>query len=238
MTGSHILSDSLSLTGKPVLQKSCCQVNSKIAFVATRKYEQRLRAEDAERTRRRILDALQQRLREAPAEPVSVDQIARMARVSRSTVYLVFGSRAGLFCALSADIADCGGIDAVLESATHPDAMECLRGGIRAIVRMYASQRDILRAIHSMAQLDAEAVGGSMEKLEQGRAIGVNSRARRLAQQGALRPDVTEAQAAHVLWLLTSFDAFDVLYTGQSLPAEQVADTLIVTAERALRPGT
>ncbi len=202
--------------------------------MATRKYEQGLRAEEAERTRRRILDALRQRLRQAPAEPVSVDQVARMARVARSTVYLVFGSRAGLFCALGADIADRGGFDDVLEAAAHPDGIESLRGGIRAIVRMYASQRDILRAIHSMAQLDAEAVGGSVQKLEQGRAIGAASRARRLAEQGALRPDVTEAQAAHLLWLLTSFDAFDVLYTGRSLPAEQVAAILIATAERTL----
>ena len=205
--------------------------------VATRKYEQRLRAEEAEQTRRRILDALQEQLRRAPAEPVSVDQVARMARVSRSTVYLVFGSRAGLFCALGAHIADYGGFDAVLHAAAQPDAIESLRDGIRAIVAMYASRRDILRAIHSMAQLDAEAVGGSVQKLDQGRAIGMTARARKLAGQGALRPDVTEAQAAHLLWLLTSFDAFDVLYTGRALPAEQVADILITTAERTLVAG-
>ncbi len=202
--------------------------------MATRKYEQRLRAEEAERTRRRILDALYERLREAPAEPISVDQIARMARVSRSTVYLVFGSRPGLFCALGADIAKRGGFAAVLEAAACPDAIESLRAGIRAIVRMYASQRDVLRALHSMAQLDAEAGGGSVQKMDEGRAIGIASRARRLAEQGALRADVTEAQAADLLWLLTSFDAFDALYTGRSLPAEQVADALTATAERAL----
>ena len=202
--------------------------------MATRKYEQRLRAEEAEQTRRRILDALRQRLRQAPAEPVSLDQIARMARVSRSTVYLVFGSRAGLFCALGADIADHGGFGAVLDSAAHPDAVQSLRDGIRAIVAMYASERDLLRAIHSMAQLDAEAVGGSVQKLDQGRAIGMASRARRLAEQGALRPGVTQDQAADLLWLLTSFDAFDVLYTGRSLPIEQVAATLITAAERTL----
>ena len=205
-----------------------------LLVVATRKYEQRLRAEEAEQTRRRILDALQERLRQAPAEPASVDQIARMARVSRSTVYLTFGSRAGLFCALGADIADRGGFDAVLDAAAHPDAIESLRSGIRAIVAMYAGQRDILRAIYSMAQLDAEAVGGSVQALDQGRAIGMASRARRLAEQEALRPDVTEAEAAHLLWLLTSFDAFDVLYTGRSLPAGQVAVALITTAERTL----
>jgi AcrR family transcriptional regulator len=209
----------------------------RLRFVATRRYEQRLRAEEAERTRRRILDALYERLREAPAEPVSADQIARMARVSRSTIYLVFGSRAGLFCALGADIMDRGGFNAVLAAAVCPDAIESLRGGIRAIVRMYATQRDVLRALNSMAQLDAEAVGGSVQKLEGGRAIGIASRARRLAEQGTLRPEVTEAQAANLLWLLTSFDAFDVLYTGRSLPAEEVADALIATAERTLCHG-
>ncbi|HEX6527828.1 MAG TPA: TetR/AcrR family transcriptional regulator [Streptosporangiaceae bacterium] len=199
--------------------------------MATRKYEQRLRAEEAERTRRRILDALYELLREAPAEPVSVDRIAQLARVARSTVYLVFGSRAGLFCALGADIMDRGCFDAVLESAVHPDAVDGLRIGIRAVAGMYASHRDVLRAIHSMAQLDAEAVGDSVRKMEQGRAIGTASRARRLAEQGALRPEVTEAQAANLLWLLTSFDAFDVLYTGRSLPVDQVADILIAAAE-------
>jgi hypothetical protein len=40
--------------------------------MATRKYEQRLRA-DAAATRRRILDAVYEQLRRAPSEPVSVD---------------------------------------------------------------------------------------------------------------------------------------------------------------------
>ena len=95
--------------------------------MATRKYEQRLRAESAEETRHRILDAVCQRLRAAPAEPVSIDQVARMARVSRSTVYQVFGSRAGLFGALGADLLDRGGFGSMLQAASHPDAREALR---------------------------------------------------------------------------------------------------------------
>ena len=55
--------------------------------MVTRQYEQRARAEESERTRMRIIDAVFERLRDAPAEPVAVDRIATMAGVARSTVY-------------------------------------------------------------------------------------------------------------------------------------------------------
>jgi AcrR family transcriptional regulator len=52
--------------------------------VSPRRYRQRQRAEAAAETRRRILDAVLQRLEETPSRAVSVDQVARMAGVSRS----------------------------------------------------------------------------------------------------------------------------------------------------------
>ena len=63
--------------------------------MSPRKYEQRVRAEAADETRRRILDAVYERLRAAPSEPVALDRVARRAGVARSTVYLIFGSRGG-----------------------------------------------------------------------------------------------------------------------------------------------
>ena len=54
--------------------------------MGTRKYEQRLRADSAEQTRRTVLDAVYEQLRIAPSRPVSVEQVARAAGVSRSTV--------------------------------------------------------------------------------------------------------------------------------------------------------
>jgi hypothetical protein len=43
-------------------------------------------------------------------------------------------------------------------------------------------------------------------------------------------------QVAYVdtLWLLTSFDAFDLLFTGRELPADEVAARLTATAECTL----
>jgi hypothetical protein len=99
---------------------------------------------------------------------------------------------------------------------------------------MYAAHRDVLRVLSSMALLDASAVGGAIQRMEQGRASGMARLAQRLADQGALRADVTADQAAHLLWLLTSFDSFDLLYTGRDLPIEETATALITTAERSL----
>jgi hypothetical protein len=56
----------------------------------------------------------------------------------------------------------------------------------------------------------------------------------RLAEQGLLRPDVTAADAAHILYLVTSFDAFDLLYTGRDLPVDEVARLLVAMAEHAV----
>lgn len=205
-----------------------------LGLMAARKYEQRLRAEAAKETRRRILDAVYERLCTAPAEQVSVDQVARMARVSRSTVYLAFGSRAGLFGAFGTDLLQRSGFDRVLEAASHSNPREALHGGIRGVIQMYAAHRDVLRALHSMAQLDADAVGTAVQKMDKGRSSGMASQARRLAEQGLLRTDVTVDEAADLLCLLTSFDTFDLLHTGRALSADKVAQRLITVAERSL----
>src|ERR1700722_17648654 len=205
-----------------------------MTVMATRKYEQRLRADAAAETRRRILDAVYQWLREAPSEPASIDRIARMARVARPTVYQVFGSRAGLFEAVGADLHERGGFGHMLLAAGPPHAPEALQGGIGGVVEMYAPHRDVLRVLSSMALLDAAAVGGAIQRMEQGRAGGMAHLAQRLADQEALRADVTADQAADLLWLLTSFDSFDLLYNGRHLSIEKTATTLITTADRSL----
>ncbi len=202
--------------------------------MTTRKYEQRMRAEVAAQTRRRVLNAVYERLRVAPVEPVSVDRVAQQAGVSRSTIYLIFGSRAGLFDALGADLLDRGGFHRVMEAVERPDAVDGLRDGIAVVVQMYAAHRDVLRALHSMSSLDPDAVGGSIQRMEAGRASGMIYLAHRLADQHSLRSDVTVDEAANLLWVVTSFDSFDLLYTARALTAEQVATTLITAAVRSL----
>jgi AcrR family transcriptional regulator len=202
--------------------------------MTTRRYEQRARAQTAEQTRRRVLDALAERLQNAPSETVSVDQIAQLAGVSRSTVYLSFESRAGLFSALGADLLRRGGFDQMLQATSQPDARQGLRDGLHGVVRMYSAHRDVLRALYSMAQIDPDIIGPAVAPLEQGRATGARYRAQRLAEAELLRPDVTIDKAADLLWVLTSFDTFDLLRTGRHHTLDTIATQLTTIAERTL----
>jgi hypothetical protein len=58
--------------------------------------------------------------------------------------------------------------------------------------------------------------------------------ARALAEQGHLRDGVTHDEAVDVLWLITSFETFDQLYTGRGLSADAAAERLIAMVTRAI----
>ena len=209
-----------------------------MARVTTRRYEQRARAEEAEKTRRRIVDAVLERLRAAPAEPVAIDRIAAMAGVARSTVYAIFGSRAGLFDAVGAQLQERTGYARLVEASHQDDARAALRGGLRAASEMLAADRDTWRALRSMAQLDQEAVGGSVQRWEEERAAAMARISQGLHEQGHLRPGVSVEEANDVLWVITSFESFDLLYTGRGLPLDVVIERLTDAAEHALmRPA-
>ncbi|MCC6831465.1 MAG: TetR/AcrR family transcriptional regulator [Thermoleophilia bacterium] len=192
-----------------------------------RSYEQRLRAETAAQTRRRILESLCAHLRRTPSERVAVDRVARDAGVSRSTVYLIFGDRGGLFDAVGTDLLERGGFADVLTAVEDANAGNALRQFLRATVGMYAANRDVLRTLYSMAQLDPDTVGGAITRMEAGRLFGVQQIAARFGLNGDLRDGVTVEDAADILWLTSSFDGFDLLFHRRGRDVESVAELLI-----------
>jgi AcrR family transcriptional regulator len=200
----------------------------------TRSYEQKARAEAAAKTRERIIDAVIERLEKAPAQRISVDAVARAAGVSRSTVYLIFGSRAGLFDAVALEVYDRAGYPRLLEAVRVPDPRDTLRGGITAGVHIFAAYRDVFRALYSMEELESEATGGAISRIEENRTEGMAWLARRLSRHKQLKPGVTIKEASHVLWIAASFEAFDLLYTGRGLSADETALILVENTERAI----
>ena len=199
-----------------------------------RTYQQRAPAARADETRQRILDALYRRLEEAPHEPPSIERVAEMAGVARSTVYVVFGSRSGLFEAFADYLHHRAGFELVVAALQAPTAREHLRQGVRAGCETYASVRDVTRAVFSLGSLDPDAFAGALPLMEEDRSRGMRHLARRLAKEGLLRPGLGVDEAADMLWLVTSFDAFDMLFTGRGLPWPAVADRLVAIAEAAV----
>ncbi|WP_205473050.1 TetR/AcrR family transcriptional regulator [Nocardioides sp. SYSU D00038] len=207
--------------------------------MATRKYEQVRRAEAAAETRRRILEAVGQRLREAPTEQPSLEKVASLAGVSRSTIYADFGSRAGLFDAFVADLWDRTGLKELGEAVKSDDAREHLHRGIAAASRMKGREITIYRVLHAMDRLDPESAGRAVRHMEEDRKAGMKQLAEHLAEEGVLREDVSKEQAFDALWVLTSFEALDLLVTGRRMSLDRAIDTLVTMAERSVcRPET
>jgi AcrR family transcriptional regulator len=204
------------------------------AVLVPRKYEQQIRAETAEETRRRILDAVAQRMREAPTEPPTVDQVAKLARVARSTIYLIFGSRSGLFDAFTEDLAARTGLADLTRAVAHRDARRHLREGVAAACRMYAQDLPVYRVLFAMNHLDPASLGGAVKRMEQRRSGGMEYLARRLFEDQALRDDLTVADAIDMLWVLCSFDTFDALHAGLAKSVDESVEVIVRMAEHSL----
>jgi AcrR family transcriptional regulator len=198
-----------------------------------RRYVQRRRAEAAHETRERILDATRESLRSGPAGAVRIEEIARAAGVARSTIYVAFGSRAGLFEALAEDLLGRAGFERIAASFRLPDARDALRSSFRDAAEVYSHDPVVTRSILALAAVDPDA-GAAVSRFEHGRWPGMRMLAGRLEQQDALQPGVSRDEAAQVLWVLTSFATFDQLYGERGLSSTVVADRLVALAERTL----
>ena len=197
-----------------------------------RTYVQTQRAESADEKRQRIVRAARELLVTRALPEVTLDAVAKEAGAARSTVYLAFGSRAGLFEAVAQQLLSDIGFDRLVEAIAHPDPVEALRGSFVEAARMYATDRPVARALWSWGELEPDAAG-AIRVLEHGRWEGMVHLAGRLRDADQLRPGLAVKEAAEMLWVLTSFDAFDQLFAGRRLRPAAIARRLTAMAERA-----
>lgn len=160
--------------------------------------------------------------------------MARAAGVARSTVYLAFGSRAGLFEAVTTELARRTGLAAVEDALADPDPREHLRRGMRAQFEMFAADRDVWASLWAMSRADPQSLGATCGVHEGFRRKGLHDLVAHLDACGALRDDVSAEEASNVLWALASFEAFDLLYTDKGVPVDEAITQLVTAAERAV----
>jgi AcrR family transcriptional regulator len=181
-----------------------------------RPYGSRLRDEQAEATRARILDATLRVMARGIAG-LSIPAVAREAGVSVPTIYRHFGTKRGLFAAVYPHVARRAGLPR-LEDLEAPRSLDGLRDGLRAV---YAR-------IESVAVDELAAAAFSGRAAEDVRRIDMPHRRaafRRLAD--AVMPglsDVERNRISRLLAVLTTSSALRTWrdYLGSS--ADEAAD--------------
>jgi AcrR family transcriptional regulator len=201
--------------------------------MSPRQYRLGIRTEAVEQTRRRIIDAAREALVRDGYRSTTLDEVARAADVARATVYYQFGSKAGLLEAVVADIERRAGQAAVADAVELPDPVDALRRTFLAGCGFWAAEHRVIRRLTGLAAVDDE-IKRVIAEVETHRLPLMARLVDRLAVAGRLSPSVPAPRALDVLWMLSSFQAFDQLFSERRLPADDVAEILADLAVRAV----
>jgi AcrR family transcriptional regulator len=189
--------------------------------MSPRPYRLGRRQEAAEETRARIIAATRELLSATGGVPgLTIDAVARQAGVARMTVYHQFGSKQGLFEALFDSLAASGGMRQLPHAFQQPDPLDALAEFIAIFGHFWASERLVHRRLYGLAAVDPEfepVLRARQSRRRDGLRVIVG---RLFKQRGRLSPKAIE-RAVDVLYMLTSFEAFDTL-AGEARSPEEV----------------
>ena len=202
--------------------------------MAPRAYRLGKRAAAVEETRARIIEAARDVISSSGFHRMSVDQVADRSGVTRATVYYQFGSKLGLFEAIASDFERRAGHER-FDALWRLRPAEMLPAFFRETVRFWATDPILVRHIVGLAAIDDDARRVA-EAHDAGRRADLRAMIDRLAGEGLLRTGVNPDHATTVLWLLSSFEAFDQLRNRSSLSLRATTRTLIELSQAITQP--
>jgi len=200
-----------------------------------RPYDRRRRQERARRTRDRVIDSAEQLFRREGYGPTTIAAIAGDAGVSVDTIYKSFGGKAGLVRAIFGRALEGQG---PIPAEQRSDQLQARERDARNIVRAWGAFTTELapRAVPIVLLLRAAAstdpeVQALLAEIDADRHRRMTENARRLHNAGHLRPGITIAQAADILWTYSSPELYELLVLRRGMPLAQygrfVADAMI-----------
>ena len=189
---------------------------------AKRRYDASKRREQADQTRRAVLDVARRQFLDNGYAPTSVASIAEGAGVSPETVYKAFGGKSGVIRALwQHSLEGVGPVpasirsDAMSDSETDPERVLRAWGAFTAEVAPQGAP--VMLLIRAAAATDPEMAALRDEASEQRRAR-MRHNARKLQRRGWLRPGVSLTRATDILWAYSSEDLYDLLVIRSGWP--------------------
>jgi AcrR family transcriptional regulator len=208
--------------------------------VNRRRYDASARLRRAAETRARIVDGAADRfLRDGYAE-TTIAQLARDAGVSVDTIYKGFGGKPGLVRAVyQRALEGAGTVPAEIRSDALHDTERDPRRIIDAWGRFVAEIAPLAAPIAAMIAAAATTdpdVRPLIAEIDAQRLERMTLNAQRLADAGHLRPDVTVAHAADVLWTYSSAELYDLLVVRRRMPLAAYARFVSAAIAAALLP--
>jgi AcrR family transcriptional regulator len=176
-----------------------------------------------DQTRSRIVTAARELLADENGPPgFTVDAVARQAGVARMTVYYQFQSKRGVLEALFDDLANRGLMPHLFPVFQEPVPARALDGLIGAFAAFWNSDRIVLRRARALVALDPEMADSIRERDERRREhlrkiverLFAEKEKDKDKQKGAV-PAAALPSIIDVLHMLTSFETFDALLTGE-----------------------
>jgi AcrR family transcriptional regulator len=202
-----------------------------------RRYESPRRRQQAQQTRGAILDAAQELFTDRGYTATAMPAIAVRAGVALKTVYLAFGTKAGVLHALW-DVR-LGGDDQPIPVVDRPWYRQLLQADDpQALLRTAASQSrrtkdragDVMRIVRHAAVTDP-AIADLWQRIETEFRTVLSGFAHRLEQLGALTTGLDVTAATDILWTLNHPDTWYLLVRRCGWTADRyeqwVGDTLL-----------
>ena len=207
-----------------------------------RKYQSRLRQQQAADTRGAIIAAARELFVANGWQGTTIAAVARRAGVSPESVYAVFGSKSALLLGVVQTAVRRGDPATPLIEQAGPravaaagDQAEILRLFAGDIAQVLAAVADIVAVMRVAAQADPE-VAKVYDGIHAGRRENLALVARALAAKGPLRDGMSEAAALAQIWRLASPELFLMLTGIEGLTEAQYAAWLQHTLGQLLLP--
>jgi TetR/AcrR family transcriptional regulator of autoinduction and epiphytic fitness len=204
-----------------------------------RRYDSTWRREQAQATRRAILEAAARLFVASGYATTTLAAIAAEAGVSVQTVYATFTSKKQLLSDL-VDTTIAGDDEQVAmaerpfvaEIRALPDARDKLARYAANLAEVHAREADVMIALAGAATADEDAAAIWRKNREERRA-GMAMFAADLVDTGAVRPDVSTDQVADVLWLAMDVSAYDWLVRERGWSVERYIDWYVTSVAGA-----
>jgi AcrR family transcriptional regulator len=207
-----------------------------------RRYDSTRRKEQARQTRAAILEAAQRLFAERGYASSTIEAIAAGAGVAVDTVYAAFGNKRGVLSSLMdvrvggddqpVGVLDRPGPQRVRREPSQKQQLAAFASDVTAIIERSRPVDDIIR---SAAAVDGE-IATMRSRLHETRFQNMLQFVGWLSANGPLRQGLTEAEAAGIVWSLTSPEIHRLLRVDRAWSTERYSDWLAETLTCTLLP--